>query len=58
MIITEELKLKSNIRARCAQIVATLYTPYEQMTVEQLIKETEKMFQYCMYNQINNENGK
>jgi len=52
MIITEELKLKSDIRARCARIVATLNSPYEQLTIEQLIKETEILFQYCMYNKI------
>jgi|6_EtaG_2_1085325.scaffolds.fasta_scaffold211073_2 hypothetical protein len=52
MIITEELKLKSDIRARCAQIVATLNSPYEQLTIEQLIKETEILFDYCMYNKI------
>ena len=40
MIVTEELKLKSNIRTRCARIIATLNSPYEQQTVEQLIKET------------------
>ena len=58
MIITEELKLKANIRARCARIIATLNSPYEQQTVNQLIEETEKLVKYCMYNQINNENGK
>ena len=52
MIVTEELKLKSNIRTRCARIIATLNAPYEQKTVEQLIKETEKLVKYCMYNQI------
>ena len=52
MIVTEELKLKSDIRTRCAQIVATLNSPYEQLTIEQLIKETEILFQYCMYNKI------
>jgi hypothetical protein len=52
MIITEELKLKSDIRARCAQIVAALHIPYEELTAEQLIKETEILFQYCMYNKI------
>ena len=57
MIITEELKLKSDIRARCAHIVATLNSPYEQLTIEQLIKETEILFQYCMYNKIES-NGK
>ena len=55
MIVTEELKLKSNIRARCARIIATLNSPYEQQTVEQLIKETEKLVKYCMYNQIDNK---
>ena len=57
MIITEELKLKSDIRSRCAQIVATLYAPYEQLSAEQLITQTETLFKYCMYNQkqeINN----
>ena len=52
MIVTEELKLKSNIRTRCARIIATLNSPYEQLTIEQLIKETEILFQYCMYNKI------
>ena len=52
MIITEELKLKSDIRTRCAQIVAALHIPYEELTAEQLIKETEILFQYCMYNKI------
>tara|TARA_R100000781_G_C4052878_1_gene118283 strand:+ start:341 stop:514 length:174 start_codon:yes stop_codon:yes gene_type:complete len=52
MIVTEELKLKSDIRTRCAQIVATLNSPYEQLTIEQLIKETEILFDYCMYNKI------
>ena len=51
MIITEELKLKSDIRSRCAQIVATLYAPYEQLSIEQLITQTETLFNYCMYNQ-------
>tara|TARA_R100000808_G_C2142471_1_gene150246 strand:- start:1559 stop:1732 length:174 start_codon:yes stop_codon:yes gene_type:complete len=57
MIVTEELKLKSNIRARCAKIIATLNTPYEQLSVEQLIEQTEKLFDYCMYNKII-KNGK
>jgi len=52
MIMTEELKLKSDIRVRCAQIVAALHIPYEELTAEQLIKETEVLFDYCMYNKI------
>ena len=56
MIITEELKLKSDIRTRCAKIIATLYSPYEQITEEQLIKKTDILFQYCMYNK-HPENG-
>jgi hypothetical protein len=50
--MTEELKLKSDIRVRCAQIVAALHIPYEELTAEQLIKETEVLFDYCMYNKI------
>ena len=57
MIVTEELKLKSDIRTRCAQIVAALHVRYEELTAEQLIKETEILFQYCMYNKIES-NGK
>ena len=56
MIITEELKLKSDIRASCARIIATLNSPYEQQTTDQLIKETEELFKYIMYNQKNNDN--
>ena len=55
MIITEELKLKSDIRARCARIIATLNSPYEQQTTDQLIKETEELFKYIMYNEQNEE---
>jgi len=52
MIVTEELKLKSDIRTRCAQIVATLNSPYGQLSIEQLIEQTERLFDYCMYNKI------
>tara|TARA_R110000744_G_C19123939_1_gene536280 strand:+ start:349 stop:516 length:168 start_codon:yes stop_codon:yes gene_type:complete len=55
MIITEELKLKSDIRARCARIIATLNSPYEQQTTDQLIKETEELFKYIMYNEKKNK---
>ncbi len=50
MIITEELKLKSDIRTRCANIIVALYSPYEQLTEQQLIEKTDTLFQYCMYN--------
>jgi len=58
MIVTEELKLKADIRARCARIIATLNSPYEQQTTDCLIKETEELFKYIMYNQKNDTNGK
>lgn len=50
MIITEELTIKSNMRARCAQIVATMPST-KKLTIQELITKADILFRYCLYNE-------